>query len=101
VLRFLQDQETVRPGESTPFRRRHQVFVAHLPDAVQRTVASVELDDTNEAPLVWGEAAAVAGLHLYPALGPVLVSAVHSDAAGWPAEVLVLPTMTDKSYRWR
>ncbi|MEU7095544.1 NUDIX hydrolase [Kitasatospora aureofaciens] len=37
VLRF--DQETERPGETTPFRRRRLVFTAHLPAHLVQAVA--------------------------------------------------------------
>ncbi|WP_195911281.1 NUDIX domain-containing protein [Streptomyces kaniharaensis] len=38
-LRFVHNQETERPGEITPFRRRHLVFTAHLPDGRSYHVA--------------------------------------------------------------
>lgn len=77
VLRLVQDQETERPGESVPFRRRHLVFIAHLAVAV----ALVEQDDPGQAPVVWLPAADAAGLHLYPDVGAVLGQALRPDAA--------------------
>ncbi|WP_405008537.1 hypothetical protein OHV13_34415 [Kitasatospora purpeofusca] len=71
MLRFAQDQETDRPGESALFRRRHLVFTAHLPDHLHQAVAAAEQDDPERAPVVWLPLAAAAGLHLYPAVGPV------------------------------
>ncbi|OKI25162.1 hypothetical protein A6A07_31740 [Streptomyces sp. CB03911] len=97
VLRFAQDQETERPGESALFRRRHLVFTAHLPDHLHRTVAAAEQDDPDRAPVVWLPLAEAAGLHLYPAVGPVLHQAAEPTTRG----PLLLPPMTDVTYRWR
>ncbi|WP_369185861.1 NUDIX domain-containing protein [Streptomyces sp. Y1] len=99
VLRFVQDQETERPGERAPFRRRHLVFTAHLPDHLVAAVAAVELDDSGQAPVVWLSAADAVGLHLYPDVGAVLDRAVGPDATvGGP---VLLPAMTGASYQWR
>ncbi|MFE7529363.1 NUDIX domain-containing protein [Kitasatospora sp. NPDC057542] len=100
VLRFVQEQETERPGESVPFRRRHLVFTAHLPDHLAAAVAAVEQDDPGQAPVVWLPVADAAGLHLYPDVGAVLDQAVRpgTDATGGP---VLLPAMTTTSYRWR
>lgn len=100
VLRFVQDQETERPGEAEPFRRRHLVYVAHLPDHLVAAVAQVEQDDPGQAPVVWLPVADAAGLHLYPDVGAVLVQAVRpgTAATGVP---LLLPAMTGASYQWR
>ncbi|MFE9427750.1 NUDIX domain-containing protein [Kitasatospora sp. NPDC006697] len=99
VLRFVQGQETDRPGESVPFRRRHLVYVAHLPDHLVQAVAAAEQDAPDEAPVVWLPVADAAGLHLYPDVGAVLDQAVRPDTvAGGP---VLLPAMTGASYRWR
>ncbi|MFI8085880.1 NUDIX domain-containing protein [Kitasatospora sp. NPDC086009] len=100
VLRFVQDQDTERPGEVEPFRRRHLVYVAHLPDHLAEAVAAVEQDDPDRAPVVWLPLAQAAGLHLYPDVGAVLDQAVRPDTAqaGGP---LLLPAMTGASYQWR
>ncbi|MFJ5122991.1 NUDIX domain-containing protein [Kitasatospora sp. NPDC088548] len=99
VLRFVQDQETERPGETTPFRRRHLVYVAHLPDHLVAAVAAAEQDAPDEAPVVWLPVADAASLHLYPGVGAVLAQAVRPDtAAGGP---VLLPAMTGASYQWR
>ncbi|MFI8085884.1 NUDIX domain-containing protein [Kitasatospora sp. NPDC086009] len=98
VLRFAQDQETARPGETGLFRRRHLVFTAYLPDHLHRTVATSEQDDPERAPVVWLPLAAAAGLHLYPAVGPVLDQTTGTDLTVGPS--LLLP-MTDVTYRWR
>ncbi|MFD8782571.1 NUDIX domain-containing protein [Kitasatospora sp. NPDC059599] len=99
VLRFVQDQETERPGESVPFRRRHLVFTAYLPDHLVEAVALVEQDDPDQAPVVWLPAADAADLHLYSDIGAALHQAVRPDAtAGGP---MPLPAMTTTSYRWR
>ncbi|WP_282204269.1 NUDIX domain-containing protein [Kitasatospora fiedleri] len=99
VLRFVQDQETERPGEAEPFRRRHLVYVAHLPDHLAAAVAAVEQDVPDEAPVVWLPVADTAAPHLYPDVGAVLGQAAWPDGtAGGP---LLLPAMTTTSYRWR
>ncbi|WP_051712245.1 NUDIX domain-containing protein [Streptomyces sp. NRRL S-350] len=99
VLRFVQDQETERPGEAEPFRRRHLVFTAHLPDGLHQAVATTEQDAPDRAPVVWLPVADAAGLHLYPDVGAVLGQAVRlGAAAGGP---VLLPAMTATSSRWR
>ncbi|MBP0453918.1 NUDIX domain-containing protein [Kitasatospora sp. RG8] len=99
VLRFVQDQSTLRAGEVEPFRRRHLVFTAHLPHHLVETVAQAEQDDPDQAPVVWLPAADAAGLHLYPDIGTVLDQAVRPDTtAGGP---VLLPAMTTTSYQWR
>ncbi|MFJ3791453.1 NUDIX domain-containing protein [Kitasatospora sp. NPDC090091] len=99
VLRFVQEQETERPGESVSFRRRHLVYVAHLPDHLAAAVAAVEQDDPDRAPVVWLQVADAAALHLYPDAAAVLDQAVRPDtaAAGGP---LLLPAVTGASYQW-
>ncbi|MGW4652311.1 NUDIX domain-containing protein [Kitasatospora sp. NPDC004289] len=96
VLRFVQEQETERPGEAGLFRRRHLVFTAHLTDRLRSTVAAAEQDDPGRALVQWIPLADAAGLHLYPAVGPVLHRAAE-PAAG----PVVLAPMTSASYRWR
>ncbi|MFG3228754.1 hypothetical protein ACGF07_28800 [Kitasatospora sp. NPDC048194] len=82
-----------------PFRRRHLIFTAHLPDHLVQAVAAVEQDDPDQAPVVWLPVADAADLHLYPDVGAVLGQAVRPDAtAGGP---VLLPAMTTTSYRWR
>ncbi|MFF7638597.1 NUDIX domain-containing protein [Kitasatospora sp. NPDC008050] len=99
VLRYVQDQQSERLGEDEPFRRRHLVFTAHLPDGLVEAVAQAEQDDPGQAPVVWLPAADAAGLHLYPAIGAVLDRTVQPDtAAGGP---VLLPAMTGATYRWR
>ena len=98
-LRFAQDQATARPGETTLFRRRHLVFTARLPDHLHHAVAAAELDDPGRAPVVWLPLAEAAGLHLYPAVGPVLDQADRCDTA--TSTPLLLAPMTVTSYRWR
>ncbi|MFC5890365.1 NUDIX hydrolase [Kitasatospora aburaviensis] len=61
VLCFVQDQGAERPGETTPLRRRHLVFTAHLPDHLAQAVAAVEQDDP-----VWLPVADAAGPDLLP-----------------------------------
>ncbi|MGV9271583.1 NUDIX domain-containing protein [Kitasatospora sp. NPDC003701] len=96
VLCFVQEQETRRPGETALLRRRHLVFTARLPGHLHRAVAAVEQDDPGRAPVLWLPLTAVAGLHLCPAVGPVLHRA--AEPAAGPA----LPApMTGDSYRWR
>ena len=42
-----------RSGESELFRRRHLVFVLHLPAAAARTVAGEEMDSPDGASMAW------------------------------------------------
>jgi hypothetical protein len=100
VLRFVQDQQTQRLGEEAPFRRRHMVSTAHLPDEVRLCRRSrTEQDDLDQAPVVWLPVPDAAGLHLYPAIGPALDQASLTDTTtGGP---LLLPAMTGASYQWR
>lgn len=99
VLRFVQDQETERPGETEPFRRRHLVYVAHLPDHLVAAVAAAEQDAPDQAPVVWVPVADAVGLHLYPDVGAVLDQAIQPDTTvGGP---VLLPAMTGASYQWR
>ncbi|MFD7736429.1 NUDIX domain-containing protein [Kitasatospora phosalacinea] len=98
-LRFVQDQETERPGEAELFRRRHLVYVAHLPDHLAAAVAAVEQDDPDETLVVWLPAADAAALHLYPDVRAVLGQAARPDAT--TDGPLLLPAMTTTSYQWR
>ncbi|MEV0538029.1 NUDIX domain-containing protein [Kitasatospora sp. NPDC050463] len=100
VLRFVQDQETERPGQTELFRRRHLVYVAHPPDHLAAAVAAVEQDDPDRAPVVWLLVADAAALHLYPDVAAVLDQAVRPDTAQAGGPVL-LPAMTGASYQWR
>ncbi|WP_441248287.1 NUDIX hydrolase [Kitasatospora sp. McL0602] len=97
LLRFVQDQETLRPGESAPFRRQHLVFTAHLPHDLHRAVARTEQDDHDQAPAVRVPADTAAGLHLYPAIGDALHQAARPHTTTGP---LLLPAMTGASYQW-
>ncbi len=94
-LCFVQEQETLRPGEATLFRRRHLVFTASLADHLHATVATTEQDDPDRAPVEWIPLTDATSLHLYPDVGPVLDQAEQS---GGP---LLLAPMTDETYRWR
>ncbi|BFV54912.1 hypothetical protein KCMC57_up63740 [Kitasatospora sp. CMC57] len=91
---------TRRPSgrDSRLFRRRHLVFTAHLPDDLRQAVAATEQDDPERAPVVWLPLATAAGLHLYPAIGPVLD---QTTQPGTTIEPLLLPAMTGAAYQWR
>ncbi len=98
LLRFAQDQETERPGESALFRRQHLVFTVHLPEHLHQAVAAAEQDDPERAPVVWLPLAAASALHLYPAIGPALDRTTQLGTADEP---LLLPAMTSATYQWR
>ncbi|WP_052391067.1 hypothetical protein [Streptomyces sp. NRRL B-24484] len=78
------------------FRRRHLVFVLHLPLAAREGPAAVELDATDRATVEWHDPVRAAGLHLYPAVGSVL-----APAAAPATRPVRLSPMTDATYRWR
>lgn len=99
VLRWVQDQAGTRPGRDGVFRRRHLVFVLRLPTTARDGLAAVELDAADPTAVVWCDPARAARLHLYPALGGVLARAA-TDPAPRRRPVL-LPPMTDTTYRWR
>ena len=95
-LLAVQDQMVSRPGPTAPPRKLHLVF--HVPvDGEQRAaMAGVEHDELGEGQIVWRSRAEAVGLHLFPAVGPLL--------AGWdersPAGSLLLPGLTDANFRW-
>ncbi|MFI9276116.1 NUDIX hydrolase [Kitasatospora sp. NPDC052896] len=98
-LRFLQDQETPRPGGSGPFPRRHLVFTAHLPDHLVEAVARTEQDNIDQAPVVWRSAADAVGRHLHPAIGDALDQVTRpGTTTGGP---LLLRALTGASYQRR
>ncbi|MCU7826955.1 NUDIX hydrolase [Kitasatospora sp. DSM 101779] len=96
ALRWVQDQATTRPGRDGVFRRRHLVFLLHLPPSAREGLATVELDATDRAAVVWCDPLRAAGLHLYPAVGSVL-----APGAAARTRPVLLPPMTDTTYRWR
>ncbi|MFD9125834.1 NUDIX hydrolase [Kitasatospora sp. NPDC059571] len=98
VLRWVQEQTSTRPGRDGVFRRRHLVFVLHLPPGARGTLATAELDAPDAAPIVWPDPASAAGLHLYPAVGAVLARIGDTPPPTGPA---LLPPMTDATYSWR
>ncbi|GLW73656.1 hypothetical protein Kpho02_59550 [Kitasatospora phosalacinea] len=101
VLRFEQHQETRRPGEGPLFRRRHLVYVAHLPRPPVEDVALVELDAEDATEVVWLLPSDLAGAHLYPDVGERLVDAVTTQVPPAAAAPTLLAAMTDATFRWR
>ncbi|WP_282203129.1 NUDIX hydrolase [Kitasatospora fiedleri] len=96
-LRWVQEQETSRPGGGGLFRRRHLVHVLGVSDRVRALVAATERDAEDANQVVWVPLAEAAGLHLYPAVGPVLAGPLPRG----DAPPVRLPRMDDLSYRWR
>ncbi|MFF4403048.1 NUDIX domain-containing protein [Streptomyces sp. NPDC001404] len=99
-LLWVQDQITTRLGSSAPFRRLHLIHVLHLSPDARQTMADTEQDAEDHAPIVWTEIDRAARLHLYPAVGEAI--GTLTKATGQIATALVLlPPITDRTYRWR
>ncbi|WP_367132921.1 MULTISPECIES: NUDIX domain-containing protein [Streptomyces] len=99
-LRWVQDQITTRPGSATPFRRLHLIHVLHLPPDARHAVADTEQDAEDHARIVWTKVDHAADLHLYPAVGETIGTLTSASGRATPAPVL-LPPITDRTYRWR
>ncbi len=97
-LRWVQDQITTRPGSTAMFRRLHLIHVLHLPPHARHAMAATEQDAEDYARIIWTPAGQAARLHLYPAAGAAIETLVGT--CGQPVPVL-LPPITDKSFRWR
>ncbi len=97
VLRWSLDQATTRPGTGTLFRRLHLVHTLDLPDSLRTQVTATEQDAEDTTRILWVPLDQVAGLHLYPAVGPALAD-LATTAGDTPVE---LPAMDDRSYSWR
>ncbi|MYW11367.1 NUDIX domain-containing protein [Streptomyces sp. SID2563] len=89
----VQDQSTTRPGRPGTFRRLHLIHLLAVPREVRAAFPAVELDAEDGTRVVWVPLAEAAGLHLYPAAGPVLLDAAGPD--------VLLPPLTDLTYAWR
>lgn len=61
-------------------------------------MSATEQDAEDSTRIAWEPIGQAARLHLYPAAGPAIESLV--DTCGQPATVL-LPPITDQSFRWR
>ncbi|MEU2232568.1 NUDIX hydrolase [Streptomyces vietnamensis] len=96
VLRWVQDQITIRPGSMEPFQRLHLIHTVDVPDGIRSLIATTEQDADDTTRIVWASLARAAVLHLYPAVGAAL--ATPADTWGGPVE---LPSMVDGTYVWR
>ncbi|MET9611682.1 NUDIX domain-containing protein [Kitasatospora indigofera] len=99
-LLWVQDQITTRPGAGTggqPFRRLHLIHLLRVPLNVRRTLAGAELDAKDPTRVVWVDVVRAAGLHLYPAVGDALASLPGPATA----TTVLLPPITDLTFRWR
>jgi 8-oxo-dGTP diphosphatase len=98
-LRWVQDQLTTRPGSTDPFRRLHLIHVLpDLPSRARHAMSATEQDAEDCTRIVWEPIDQAAGLHLYPAVGAAIQGLASASAL--PAPVL-LPPITDQSFRWR
>jgi 8-oxo-dGTP pyrophosphatase MutT (NUDIX family) len=99
-LRWVQDQLTTRPGSTDPFRRLHLVHV--LPDlssSARHAMPAAEQDAEDCTRIVWEPIDQAAGLHLpVPAAGAVIQGLASAGVLRAP---VLLPPITDQSYRWR
>nr|WP_237525891.1 NUDIX domain-containing protein [Streptomyces sp. SID4923] len=89
----VQDQVTTRPGRPGTFRRLHLIHLVTVPREMRAAFPAAELDAEDGTRVVWVPLAEAAGLHLYPAAGPVLLEAAGAD--------VLLPPLTDLTYAWR
>ncbi|BFV61221.1 hypothetical protein KCMC57_up63250 [Kitasatospora sp. CMC57] len=68
-----------------------------VPLTVRQQLAFVEIDAEDRTEVVWTDVVRAAGLHLYPDVGQALAT-LHGPDADAP---VLLPPMTDLTYRWR
>jgi 8-oxo-dGTP pyrophosphatase MutT (NUDIX family) len=98
-LRWVQDQITTRPGSTGPFRRLHLIHVlTDLPSRARQAMAATEQDAEDYAQITWAPIGQAAGLHLYPAVGAAIETLAGTRTQGPP---VLLPPITDQSFRWR
>jgi ADP-ribose pyrophosphatase YjhB (NUDIX family) len=98
-LRWVQDQLTTRPGSGTPFRRLHLIHVLpDLPASARHAMAATEQDAEDEARIIWAETGQAARLHLYPAVGEAIAALAGNGSHPGP---VLLPSITDQTFRWR
>ncbi|MFC7585368.1 hypothetical protein ACFQYP_17770 [Nonomuraea antimicrobica] len=88
-------------SDRTP-RKLHFLFRIHIEARVRSELATVEHDelpdgDVEEGEFVWVDYRSVSSLQLYPALGNALAALPGPDA---PAGNVLLPALTDETYRW-
>lgn len=98
-LRWVQDQLTTRPGSTGPFRRLHLIHVLpDLPSRARHAMAATEQDAEDHATITWTPVGQAAGLHLYPAVGAAIETLAGTRTQPPP---VLLPPITDQSFRWR
>ncbi|MFC4008615.1 NUDIX hydrolase [Nonomuraea purpurea] len=101
-LCWVQDQMVSRPGPTAPPRKLHFVFRVHVDSGVRSGLATVEHDelpngDVEEGEFIWVDYRSVSSLQLYPALGSALAALSSPNA---PPNSVLLPALTDQTYRW-
>jgi 8-oxo-dGTP pyrophosphatase MutT (NUDIX family) len=98
-LRWVQDQITTRPGKTDPFRRLHLIHVLpDLPASARHAMAATEQNAEDEARIIWAEIGQAARLHLYPAAGDAIATLAGTGSQPGP---VLLPPITDRTFRWR
>ena len=98
-LRWVQDQITTRPGSSDLFRRLHLIHVLpDLPPAARHAMADTEQDAEDDTRITWTGLRHAARLHLYPAAGDAIATLASTGSHTGP---ILLPPITDRSFRWR
>ncbi|MFD6426212.1 NUDIX domain-containing protein [Streptomyces sp. NPDC060198] len=97
-LLWVQDQITTRPGRPGTFRRLHLIHSLVLPRRVRDSLPDTEQDAEYPTSVVWVPLAKAADLHLYPAVAEVLGLLLPAAA---PPRPVLLPPITDRTYRWR
>lgn len=99
-LLWVQDQLTTRPGRPGTFRRLHLIHFLALPRPARDALPETEQDAEYPTRVVWVPLAKAAGLHLYPAVAAMLDRLRPADGPPGSGPVL-LPPITDRTYRWR
>lgn len=97
-LLWAQDQITTRPGRPGTFRRLHLIHSVALPRRVRNSLPDTEQDADYPTSVVWVPLAKAAELHLYPAVADVLGRLIPASG---PTGPVLLPPITDRTYRWR
>ncbi|MGW1463740.1 NUDIX domain-containing protein [Streptomyces sp. NPDC002308] len=99
-LLWVQDQISTRPGRPGTFRRLHLIHFLALPRPARDALPESEQDAEYPTRVVWIPLAEAAALHLYPAVADVLDRLLPACGPPGPGPVL-LPPITDRTYRWR
>lgn len=100
-LVWVADQMVTRPGPTPSPRKLHLVYRLHVTDAVRRTLATEEHDDTPDGQdvgrIVWLPYRDTGALSLYPPIAARLSALPSPDA---PVPDASAPGFNDANYAW-